>query len=307
MENKIYLNRIRILASLFVVTIHVAALFFYAYSPQSNVWLISTFLNSLSRTAVPLFFFVSGAIYLNENKEVTIKKIIFTILRFVVIFIIWDLLYSVTSILLEGENISFKRILTFFENYKFHLWYLLSYIFLLAITPVARLICKKENRTQVKYLLIIFILTTCVLGFLSFIFSQFQSSSIIIKIINHALSFLNILFNSSNLGTCIILYISGWYFSTFDFDNKKNLIKIVKWVCGIATPITTLLLCYYKNSNALFEIASNYYFLPCYCLTVSIFLTFRYSKIANTPNKFWDFISGKTLGIYLIHELFNYF
>lgn len=305
MENKIYLNRIRILASLFVVAIHVSAIFFYDYSPQSNIWLSSTFLNCLSRTAVPLFFFVSGAIYLNEDKDVSIKKLLKTILRFIVIFLIWDLLYSILSTTSSGGGgISYKKIIIFLKNYKFHLWYLLSYIFLLAITPIVRLICKKENQKQIKYLLILFVCTTSILKFLSFLFSNINSSFMFVKMISYGLSFLNTLFNKENLASCIILYISGWYFSTFDFESKKGIIKTVKWITGILTPIITLLLCYSANSSTLFGFVSNYYYLPCYCLTVSIFLTFRYSKIANTPNKFWDFIGKKTLGIYLVHAIF---
>lgn len=177
-------------------------------------------------------------------------------------------------------------------------------MFLLAVTPIIRLICKKENRIQIKYLLIIFVLTASILKFVTFVFSQIQSTSMVVKIINYGLSIVNMVFNGAKFESCIILYISGWYFSTFDFSDKKGLIKAVKWVLGIVTPVVTLLLCYYKDSNVLFDIVSGYYYLPCYCLSVAIFLTFRYSETANTPNKFWDFVGRKNLGIYLIHEFF---
>lgn len=305
LNNTLYLNRIRIFASLFVIIIHVCALFFYSYPVNSQVWIISTFYNCLARAAVPLFVFVSGAIYLNEDKQITLKKIFLSIFRFVVIFFIWDFLYlCVDSFVINGITFTFTGVINIVKNiinYKYHLWYILSYITLLALTPILRLICKKENKKQVKYLLLLFFICTCVIQMVNFLLNLCGGSSYFIKLIQYFLGVIDLV-NIGKITNLIILFISGWYFSVFEFKNEIKWVRILKWGIGILVPIITIILCLHTNKNG-FEAISNYYFLPNYILTICIFLSFRYSKLSNKKNKFFDLVGNNTFCIYLVHVL----
>lgn len=302
-EKTIYLNRLRVIASLLVVIIHVSALFFSAYSIDNKAWVISTFYNCLSRIAVPLFIMVSGAIYLNENKQITFKKIFSAIFRFTVMFFIWDIFYLCFDyfIIKKGSINSeiFYYLFNSLTKYKYHLWYLLDYIVLLAFTPIIRLICKKENRKQVKYLLLLFLIGTCIVCFLQNLTILFNNSIFLIKEIKQIFSILELI-NFGKITNLFILFISGWYFSTFDFENRKKLVCILKWTIGIIAPILTILLCFATSKNG-FYLLSYYYYLPNYILSICVFLTFRYSKIANSQNKFFETISDNSLGIYVTH------
>ena len=271
------------------------------------VWKISAFYDGLARIAVPLFIFVSGAIYLNENKKVTYKKILLTILRFIVIFFIWDIFYHVFDLFVrEKQALNLSTLKTLFFSliqYKYHLWYLLAYIALLALTPVLKLICKRENRSQVRYLLIIFVAGTCLFEAFAYLVNAVNATSALYNVFKYLVN-VTALANFGKFFSLIILYLSGWYFSTFDFSKYK---KAIYWCFGIGTlllPIVGIFICVLLNNHNLIAFIENYYYFPCYFLTVTTFLAFRYSKIANTPNKFVDYLCKQTFGIYLIHVLF---
>lgn len=310
-ESTIYLDRIRVLASIFVVVIHFGALYFYNNPVHSNIWIIATFYNCLARIAVPLFVLVSGAIYLNENKEIPIKKLFLTIIRFVVMFFVWDILYQCFDYFVINKcsfNIhAICNILGKLDSYKYHLWYLLSYVLLLSLVPILRLICKKENRAQVKYLLLLFFVGACLLEMFKFLANISDADNIVIRIIRHIVSIIDLI-NVGKFSNLILIFIAGWYFSTFDFKNFKKRVCAVKWIVGLGAPVLTILLCLFTNEKG-FDLMANYYYLPNFVLSVSVFLSFRYSKIANKPNKFLGFVGKRTLGIYLIHvfliELLN--
>lgn len=302
----LYLNRIRIFASLLVVLLHVSGFFFYDYPVNSYAWIISTFYNCLSRIAVPLFVMIGGAIYLNENKQVEMKKLFLTIVRFIVIFFIWDILYIYFNYFITNHQrftfFALIDLLKYIINYKQHLWYLLSYIVLLALTPIIRLVCKKENKAQVKYLIILFFVGTSIIGAIDNIVNMIDSSFVLVKGLKYIFSVINLV-NFGKMSSLIILFISGWYFSTFDFQNNKKTICILKWLIGMAAPIFTILLCFGVGKDG-FSFITEYYYFPNYILSVCVFLTFRYSVFANKEHKLLDAISKNSFCIYLVHMLF---
>ena len=306
-ENTLYFNKIKVLASLFVVIIHVCATFFYNNPTLSKIWIVSTFYNCLARTAVPLFVMISGAIYLNENKQITLKHLYKTIARFVIIFFFWDLLFLFSDyFLVNNSKFDLKtilNILTSLTKYKYHLWYLLDYIILLALVPILRLVCKKENRKQIKYLLLLFLFFNSFLTTFGYLSSLVSGKGTAIVILKNIVSVLN-LFNIHQLSSLIILFITGWYFSTFNFENHIKTISIVKWLIGIFVPIITVTICVFLENKKCFDLIAHYYYLPNYILAICIFLTFRYSKKANNQSKVVEKINNSSLFIYLVHPLF---
>lgn len=268
-ENRIiYLDRLRILASFLVVIIHISALFFYNYTVDSSTWMLSTFFNCMARTAVPLFIFISGAIYLGTNKNITIKKLLYNIIRIIIIFILWDFIYALRDNINDLSKVFISMI-----NYKYHLWYLLTYISLLSLVPILKLICKENNKIQVKYLLILFFCGTCIFEMLRMILNLFDSTSSVVKLLKWLFDFFE-LFNIGNIPSYLILFISGWYFSTFDFSTKKKTVLILLPILILIIPVITITLCRLVGKEG-FELASNFYYLPCYLLTITIFLAFR--------------------------------
>ena len=71
----IYLDLLRVLATIGVIVIHVCGRGFYG-SLFTSSWYYAVFYHSLVRWCVPVFFMISGALFLNPKKTVTYKEIL---------------------------------------------------------------------------------------------------------------------------------------------------------------------------------------------------------------------------------------
>ncbi|AAU03808.1 conserved hypothetical protein [Rickettsia typhi str. Wilmington] len=82
------------LAIFMVVIIHSIALSFYKYSsvPFSNNFIISNFINSFCRVAVPLFILLSGSLALHNTMP--IEKLWYKVQRLLIPSIFWSILYK---------------------------------------------------------------------------------------------------------------------------------------------------------------------------------------------------------------------
>ena len=69
---------LRILCCFSVILIHVSAIVWYDYEMKSFDWQISTFYDTLVRFCVPVFYMISGMLFLSR-KSIDIKKYIKTI------------------------------------------------------------------------------------------------------------------------------------------------------------------------------------------------------------------------------------
>ena len=131
------LDIMRIIACLAVIMLHTSGTGFIPgrdYPLLSVEWVTCFVWNSLSSWAVPLFVMISGSIFLDSKKEVTIIKLYKNnILKLLVVLIVWSAFY------------------TYFCNGTFfplglasdHLWYLSMVIALYLTIPIIRNISNK--------------------------------------------------------------------------------------------------------------------------------------------------------------------
>ena len=73
-ERVAYLDILRVLSALAVITIHVVAYEFYCLFGQSTWWW-TVFLDGLAHWAVPLFVMISGSLFLDPKRKVNNKKL----------------------------------------------------------------------------------------------------------------------------------------------------------------------------------------------------------------------------------------
>ena len=70
-----YLEYLRIIATVAVIVLHVAAQNFYGVGVESFAWKVFNCANGLVRWSVPIFLTISGALFLDNEKEITIETI----------------------------------------------------------------------------------------------------------------------------------------------------------------------------------------------------------------------------------------
>lgn len=70
-----YFDILRIVSIFFVIVIHVTSVGLRLCETATPAWNVNWLLNSVSHWAVPVFFMVSGALFLEPSRGLTLKKL----------------------------------------------------------------------------------------------------------------------------------------------------------------------------------------------------------------------------------------
>ena len=159
-ERNLTIDFIKAFSIFGVIAIHVNSILLTNASIGSFSWNMGLFYGVLFRQSVPLFLMASGAIMLNPDKELPMKKLYFhNILRIVIAMIFWGMCYKLYHLTISNQLSlsavwhSFKEVLLF--NQEFHFYYihviLITYIFL----PLTRLLAKNADKKLYIYAFIL--------------------------------------------------------------------------------------------------------------------------------------------------------
>lgn len=149
---------LRIVAAIMVVMLHVAASKWHAMLPDRTEWMAMNFYDCLVRSAVPVFFMLSGAFMLKKDiscKTLYLKKI----LPLMLIYLAWSFLYAIDGIGFANiHTVDIEYIVTATINSHFHLWFIPVLIGIYMLQPILRAVVDYKDGTYVKYLLVVFVL-----------------------------------------------------------------------------------------------------------------------------------------------------
>lgn len=287
----------RIVAVLAVVMTHCSAGFVSNYNQYTSEFIWGNILDSISRIGVPLFLMISGALFLDENKEVTLKGILLKNIKSIAfITIIWAIIYSLVSNvilpLLTGELVSIKKIIKGIVSGHFHMWYLYMIMGVYIITPFLKKFVYKDNKEMVLCFIII-----------SFFARFFAPIINILCNLGFNLAFINTGVNRFNLGFFdgyLTYYLAGWYIVHIGIKQKWIVNSI--FFGGAAALILMALLVHFTGDygNAYENIG-----VLVFLYSVSVFLAINHMNIDATEKtaKKLSSISKLTFGVYIIHVL----
>ena len=290
------LDILRILAIFSVVVCHVSSLY---PDVLSFDWEIKNVYNGLFRWCIAVFFMISGALFLNKKKEISIKSLFSKyILRILLAYLFWSFIYNIYSIY-KGDN-SFTSITTFcgdvIRGYV-HLWFLKVIMGIYITIPILKFIVSNE-KTE-RYFLILWISTTIVIPF-------------ILQIVKFFLRFncLSYFYGDMHLYMAygfIGYFVLGHYLMTHKIERQFKLI----YSMGLLSTILSIFInSFYAHhiGNATFDYGI---FTPVvFFQSITIFLFVNKSFKLST-NKKSSLIIQKTIidissmsfGVYLIHLL----
>ncbi len=145
MERNLRLDYFRIILSILVITIHAQPLF----SERSLTgWLIS---NGIARIAVPCFFIMSGYfIHSKLNNKKDLKRYL---LRILVIYILWSLIYLLTYY----HTIETRSLITFAFMGYYRLWFLPALFIGILLLVGIRKVVKEDKMILVSGIILFFI------------------------------------------------------------------------------------------------------------------------------------------------------
>ena len=292
----------RIVSICAVILLHISADYVKSEPNSSYGFIISNFLNSLSRFAVPIFFMISGALMLNENKKTDGKKIFRSTLSLFTLLIFWSVFYAVSYHLIKPlvfhENISISSFVNALLNGHYHMWYLFVLIGLYLITPLLRLFIKRENLPLITFYLILSIVLCFGASFINEFFNIFglQKNILLDYISNYRID---------GIYEYLVYYVLGWYILNVDVKFKH---RICVYIFGIVGFISTFVCSQvffdasYSENNYFYSNNSLNVFM--YSVAIFMFLHWNLKKKGFVSNKFILTLSSLVFGVYIVHPIF---
>lgn len=285
-----YFDILRIVSCFSVILIHVSARYFYLFNIKSNNWKIAYCFNGISRFGVPIFFMISGALFL--SKDISFSKIFNRYIRRLLIkLIFWSFIYSIYKNELSNQNI--KLIIINFFKGNYHFWYLYVILELYLITPFLREIIKRN-------LLIILIKLSFFFTFVIPNLNEFNSNYP--SLLSTILQIINIKFDFKYIKGYIFYFLFGYYLN----NNKLSILKIIFiYICGIISFffITLILYKFSIKKNTIYIKYFRGLNLHILFYSTSIFMFFKLNLNNYKINNLFKKLSQYTFGIYLIHPL----
>ena len=282
---------LRVFAIFSVIVLHTSAeLFLNSFS--SYDWTISNVYEAFSRWNVPIFFMISGALFLRKDKILNIKKLYSkNILRIISIFLCWSLVYA---LLIPSYKYDLKYLLYEVLLGPFHFWFLKVLIGLYIAIPIYKHIVSNKN-LEIYFLYIAFflgILLPSVLPLIGLINNPLE-----IFLINFHESF-----NIKIASTYSFYFVLGHYLIEYPI---KNSYKCLIYILGAISPFIVMLSTHYISfrNNAPISLFLENSFLCTALEAIAIFVFFTSRHKFGKINYIFEKLSSKVLGIYIVHIL----
>lgn len=301
-SNKVESQRIiafdvmRIIAIFAVIWLHFSCQRFYISFPSAE-WEIRNVYDSMVRWGVPVFVMISGALFLDSKKKLSIKKLYTkNILRIICAFLFWSSIYMLYDFLTTNRQITFGGVISIVVKGPFHLWFLKMLLGLYIVAPILKLIANNK-RIEIYFLLLALITTFLLPWFFKL------------------LGFLNInlshLLNDfyEKMDTKIALGYTGYFMLGHYLKNKTihSPTRTIIYILGFSSLICVILLTYIKSIHS--NCADTFFYnnLSLFTLAEAIAIfTFINHKFYNYKSKYSPIIvkiSNLTFGVYLTHIL----
>ena len=296
----VYMDVLRILATVAIVIVHVCAQDWSAAPLDSTRWLVYNVGDSVCRWGVPAFLMISGALFLNPEKELNIKKLYTkNITRMVTAFAFWAIVYTVYAVM--GNKYNWEQIATMLIKGKGHMWFIILIIAMYIAVPVLRSVTKDEKLMR-YFLISSFMLTVVAQTVLISIVPLIDNSKV--KLI---LNLLKADYQEMGIGSIIgysFYFVLGYYLSS---REQKRIEKILAYVGALVGFVATIILTHIA-SEKLGNKHMGFYgnmtlnvFLQC----VGMFVIVKNIKwnLGKILTKCLQTVSSWCFGIYLVHEL----
>ena len=291
-ENLLWIESLRVLATLGVIFVHVAA---GALRQSGNVtdfvWWVGNIYDSSVRFCVPIFLMISGALILSKTYESTGEYLKKRVVRILFPLLFWSLVYIIRDIYLRFPRGEFTTTMDFVRfallrlknGASFHFWYMYMVIGLYLFFPIIGKWLSKSNKHEIKYFIGIWLFT---------VFAQ-------LPFIKDFVPNIELAYFSGYLGLPILGYYLSRETISDSFKNRVTLILLT--LTGLLITIFGTFLVT-KHTGVFYE--GFYEFLSPNVILVSagLFLLFKnYTKFGPRASSVILFFSKYSYGIYLGH------
>jgi len=287
------IDLLKTVAIIGVITIHISASG-YSNSLGSFNWISSLFWGTLTRASVPIFLMCSGAVLLNPQKELSLKKLFSNnLLRIIIAMFFWAMAYKIYHLLAAGKFSlellyeSVKEVLLF--NQEFHLYYLHIIILVYVFLPITRIIIRNASKKQLQYLLAVWF----VFGIIYPTVKSFWPFTLISGIPNQW--FINMTYASIGYG------VLGYYLKHFPLSKRRIYLMIFAigftFVFGVTWYLST-------KQGVLYSKFLEGMTVGIALMAVGLFGYFVSNKKEMKYTHIVTYISKASFCVYLVHVFF---
>ena len=279
MQNRcLYIDILRIFATMMVVMIHCSG-WFNLISPPPVQCIDTELFGLMSGCAVPVFFMISGALMLEPGYKTEIRKILYKILKIIIILFLWGVVYA----LADMKDFSLYKLLIWTYKGHFHFWFFEYLIGVYLLLPVLKALVEYKDGIYVKFALICWIL----FGVLKFTANGVVFYTDEIRIITSKIHYELVDFSG--------YFLLGHYLRNID-------IRISKLLCTV-TFVFCVFLQYIVSSYSLLNVSTNNFTILGLIESICLYMFFKDVSTMKIHGIWIINISSITLGVFLIHPL----
>jgi surface polysaccharide O-acyltransferase-like enzyme len=286
-----YLNSLRVLAITGVIMGHIFMTICAYFTPvlsNTEIYFCVVFRN-LWHWCIPLFAMISGVLFLNPQKEITIERLFKKyICRILLALFVFGVPYAFAAILVDAQyHFNIRQIGTAFlyvirgksEN---HLWYLYFIVGLYLLVPLLRVFTDNAGKKKIEYILIVLFVFTSILPLLKNIFLFDTGFHIPVNSIY------------------VFYFLLGHYIHQYHIEIDIKILLFLLFSYGVYVVLISLndTMIITALNGQLLSLESD---SPIVAI-VSVALFCLFHQI-NKTNKIIEFLSPLCFGIYLIHPL----
>ena len=121
-----YLDYLRVIATAAVVLLHISIQGWGDVDVQSGQWMVYNVWNGLVRWCVPVFVMISGALFLNPKKKVSVYRLwTRNIPRILTAFLFWSVIYALYHLATRSGWTGHTFAMAVLTG-NYHMWFLFS-------------------------------------------------------------------------------------------------------------------------------------------------------------------------------------
>lgn len=296
-DRKTYIDLLRILACFSVIMLHSSSQYWYELSVTDFRWMICNTYDALFRFGVPVFVMISGALFLDREGEVDLKRLYRkNILRLVTAYWFWSFLYGLWDCRqwFGAEGTVWQDYVTEFLLGRYHLWFIPMLAGIYVILPVLKTWTDHASRKQVEYFLALFFVLQ--IGVATLRIPGLSNMGELV------LQFINVQLVCSYVG----YFVLGYYLQKYPPDKvwKRKLYGLgcAGAVCAVLASMAISIWKGWTNAAAF----DSFSLFTC-LVAVALFVFFQEKvsgrKWGDKAGRWIRELSANTFGVYLLHIL----
>ena len=287
------LDILRFISTLAVIMTHLCGGPVKSIDIYSFNWSVLNCLRAAVTWDVPVFVMISGCLFLDPKRDVSIKLMYKKYIKHIVIcFCIWSAIFQVWYYYTGHNNLNWKGIISQFLVGPYPFWYLFMLVGYMVVPFLKQF---TSNKVLLQYFLLLFILMEFVANYgisLPYI------GAVIAEIFNKATFHFTLGFTG--------YYMLGYYLVTYKVSDKlERILYVLGILCVFFSCFATT---WQSRLNGVYTEWFSKYLMPNVIVESAAIFTFfvkRVSRLSFSPlaKKIWEFLTIHGFGVYLVHAL----